>query len=421
MFILQQNKNSILVVYLTALSISIATGQESLKQYAAKYNLAIGTCTAWGAVNSNEASYMNILKKDFNTVVCENEMKFSYTEPSRGNFSFGSADKIVSVAQQNNMKVRGHCLVWHGQNPGWITSGTWNRQTLLAAMKEHITGVVTHYKGKVYEWDVVNEAFSDGSAGTMRNSIWKNNIGEDFMDSAFVYAHAADPNALLVYNDYSTSTINVKSTAVYNKIKKMLENKIPINGVGFQSHQQISDYSDTFYNDLKANFERFAALGLNISITELDVRIPTPTDQTKLQTQADIYKAYIQATLATPACKTFMVWGFTDKYSWIPGTFPGTNDGLLYTSSYQPKPAYTSMLDILKNYQVNVVYPDIRQTQATMEMSKNQAFFNLLGEKVGSYTLQGNSLRTINSQKPAHQIYIGKNANKSAIKMIPGK
>jgi endo-1,4-beta-xylanase len=321
--------------------------QETLKTYADKIPLNIGTCVG-SAFDSNDQTYINALKREFNTVVCENAMKPYSLQPSQGSFSFTNADKLVAFAQQNNMKIRGHTLVWHNQNPNWLSKGSWTRATLLAAMKAHINGVLSHFKGKIIEWDVVNEAFDDSGAGARRTSFWQNTIGNDYIDSAFVYAHQADPAALLFYNDYSTCTMNTKSTAIYTMIKTMLANNVPIHGIGFQSHQQISDTSTSFFAGMKANFDRFAKLGLKISITELDVRMPLPSNQTALKAQAVVYRGFMQLALATPSCQTFMMWGFSDKYSWIPQQFPGEGAACIYDENFQPKPAYTALLDVLK-------------------------------------------------------------------------
>jgi endo-1,4-beta-xylanase len=322
--------------------------QETLKTYADKIPMNIGTCVGT-AFYDNDQTYITALTREFNTVVCENEMKAGSVEPTQGVFTFTNADKLVAFAQQNNMKIRGHTLVWYNQNPNWLSKGSWTRATLLAAMKVHITSVVGHYKGKIIEWDVVNEAFDDNGAGARRASFWQTVIGNDYVDSAFVYAHQADPAALLFYNDYATCTINAKSTAIYTMIKTLLANNVPIHGIGFQSHQQTSDSSSSLLANMKVNFDRFANLGLKISITELDVRMPMPSDQSKLNAQAEVYRMFMQVALATPACRTFMMWGFTDKYSWIPATFPGEGAACIYDENYQPKPAYTALLDVLKN------------------------------------------------------------------------
>ena len=325
----------------------VLSAQETLKNYADKIPLNIGTCVDSNFYQNNQ-TYSNVVKREFNTVVCENEMKPASLQPTQGVFTFTIADKIVAFAQQNNMKIRGHTLVWHNQNPNWLAKGSWTRQTLLAAMKAHINGVLSHFKGKIIEWDVVNEAFDDNGAGALRSTFWQNIIGSDYIDSAFTYAHQADPAALLFYNDYSTCTINAKSTAIYNMIRTMLANGVPIQGIGFQSHQQISDSTAGLYANMKANFDRFASLGLSLSITELDVRMPLPSDQTKLNTQAGMYRMFMQLALVTPSCHTFMMWGFTDSHSWITRQYPGQGAAVIFDENYQPKPAYTALLDVLK-------------------------------------------------------------------------
>jgi Beta-1,4-xylanase len=330
--------------------------QETLKNYANKIPMNIGTCVGT-AFYDNDQTYINTLTREFNTVVCENEMKAGSVEPTQGTFTFTNADKLVAFAQQNNMKIRGHTLVWYNQNPTWLSKGTWTRATLLAAMKAHISGVVGHFKGKILEWDVVNEAFDDNGAGARRTSFWQTTIGNDYIDSAFTYAHQADPAALLFYNDYATCTINAKSTAVYNMIKALQANNVPIHGIGFQSHQQTSDSSSSLYSAMKVNFDRFAALGLKISITELDVRMPMPSDQSKLNAQAEVYRMFMQVALAEPSCRTFMMWGFTDKFSWIPAQFSGEGAACIYDENYQPKPAYTALLNVLKTPSSIAVYP----------------------------------------------------------------
>jgi endo-1,4-beta-xylanase len=412
-------------VLIAVLSISTAEAQETLRQYADKIGLSIGTCTGGGMYRRGDANYVNTLKREFNTIVAENEMKASALQPTRGGFNFSTADDMVKFAEENNMKLRGHCLIWHAQNPSWLQSGTWTRETLLEAMKEHIQGVLKHFRAKnkiVFEWDVVNEAFSDGTSGGMRNSFWKKNIGEDFLDSAFTYAHEADPDVLLFYNDYNTSNVTAKSTAVYNKIKKMVENGVPISGVGFQSHQTLEEYTPAFIVSLKENFDRFAALGLKLSITELDIRITMPSDADELAKQADYYKEYMQTVLATPACRTFMIWGFTDSHSWVPGTFPGTGDALIFDKSYKPKPAYTSLLDVLKTYKPAAVLPAGRTgcsgSVAVDNTRGSGALFNLLGMRIGSSPATAPAAFTIYpSGAMANQAVVSNNGRTVLIRM----
>lgn len=363
-------------------------GQGGLREYADKIGLNIGTCV-FGRTYQTNQDYNKVLLRDFNTIVAENEMKASAMQPQKGQFSFGTADAMVAFAQENNMKVRGHTLVWHAQNPSWLSGGTWTRETLLEQMRLHIEGVVGHFKGKVFEWDVVNEAFSDFGSGGLRGSFWQRTIGDDFLDSAFTYAHHADPDAILYYNDYNTSNVNAKSTAVYNRIRQMVENGIPISGIGFQSHQTLEEYTPEFIESLRENFDRFAKLGLNIAVTELDIRITLPSDQDDLDKQGEYYREYLETFLANPACKTFMIWGFTDRYSWIPGTFQGTGEALLYTNSYQPKPAYNALLAVLENFEPEAVLPGsgVVSKPYTIRNGTSGAIFNLLGAKIGSYAV----------------------------------
>jgi len=363
--------------------------QESLKEAAKKHGLVIGTCT-FGSAYKNQQPYADVLKAQFNAIVAENEMKPDALHRTRGQFSFSTADAMVTWATQNNIKVRGHTLVWHSQNPGWIKDNTWNREEGLAALKEHIEGIVGHFKGKVFEWDVTNECYTDGNNPVLRPTSmnpWRRAIGDDYIDSAFAFAHNADKDAILYYNDFNTSNITPKSTVIYNKVKQMIEGGVPISGIGFQSHQTLEEYTPDFMKSLKDNFERFSKLGLKIAITELDIRITTPTDQSELLKQALYYRDYMKTALDNPACRTFMIWGFTDAHSWVPGTFRGTDDALIYTRDYKPKPACDSLLVVLKTYEpVSVLFPLSHSGRPGSLLQASPApavFFTLRGESAG--------------------------------------
>jgi len=340
-------KNVLFVATVVAAVVSVSS-QETMKAYADRIGFNFGA--AVGAYLLSNTAYTDALRTHYNAVVCENDMKIDATEPSQNVFRFTNADRTVAFATDNNMAIRGHTLVWHSQVPSWITDGSWTRETLLAVMENHITSVVGHYRGRVLEWDVVNEAFDDNTSRGLRSSLWRDVIGEDFLDSAFVYAHRADPEALLFYNDYNTTTTNAKSTNVYNWAVRMLANNIQSHGVGFQSHQGTGDARNiaTFYTSVKQNFDRFSALGLKVSITEADVALTLPVDSVKLIDEARVYSALMRAALATPACNTFMVWGVCDRYSWLNNETRGC--ALVLDSNYQKKPAYDSMLVQLKNH-----------------------------------------------------------------------
>jgi endo-1,4-beta-xylanase len=281
-------------------------------------------------------------------VVAENVMKWDATEPTKGTFTFAAGDQIVDFAEANGMKVRGHNLLWHQQLPGWLSGGKYTRDELLDILHNHIKNLVEHYKGRVETWDVVNEAVGDGS-GSLRSDLWLTTIGPDYIEQAFRFAHEADPKAKLYYNDYGGEGMNTKSDAIYELVKGLKEKGVPIDGVGLQMHIGIASFERPKLADLAANMERIAALGLEVQITEMDVKIQngSGTDNEKLAAQAQVYADTLRTCLQQKACTALLAWGLIDKYSWIPG-FTGKPDApLLFDDNYQPKPAYTALLDVL--------------------------------------------------------------------------
>ncbi len=288
---------------------------------------------------SDAAQYQEVARTEFNFMTPENAMKWDATEPSQNNFTFSQADQHVAFAQTNNMKIHGHTLVWHNQLPGWVANGSWTSATLTSVMYNHIDKVMNHWAdGQIAVWDVVNEAFNDD--GSRRSSVFQNVIGNSYIELAFQRARAADPQTRLVYNDYNIETVNSKSTAVYNMLADFKNRGIPVDGVGLQMHLTNGGLD---YNSLATNMQRFAALGLEIYITEMDVRFPTPLSQTDLQTQATIYGSVLARCRAQSACKALQVWGIPDKYSWVPNTFPGQGGALIFDDNYNAKPAYYAL------------------------------------------------------------------------------
>jgi endo-1,4-beta-xylanase len=287
----------------------------------------------------SEAPYATTFDTEFSGLTPENEMKWDATEPSRGGFSFAAADNLVSHAQGRNDKIRGHTLVWHSQLPGWV-SGITSGADLLTAMRNHIAGVAGHFQGKIQYWDVVNEAFDNGSR---RNSIFQQLIGNSYIEEAFKAARTADPAAKLCYNDFSTDGVNAKSSAILAMVQDFKARNIPIDCVGFQAHLVIGQVP----GDFQANLQRFADAGVDVNITELDVRMPTPASDANLQTQANDYRKVVQACLAVSRCTSITVWGVTDKFSWVPSTFSGQGSALLFDDNYAKKASYTSTLDAL--------------------------------------------------------------------------
>jgi endo-1,4-beta-xylanase len=306
------------------------------------------------AVNPADLSdpgYVQALGREFNLIVPENAMKFAETEPAPHQFSFCAGDQIVAYAQGNGMKVRGHNLVWQADLPSWLTNGNYSSADTASILQEHINTVMGHYKGQLIEWDVVNEAISYSAPYGPQPSYWLNQLGSNYIDMAFQWAHTADPNVKLYYNDTGGEGLGAKSDAVYNLVKGMLSRGVPINGVGLQMHLDLN--SAPSQADMSSNMARLATLGLEVHITEMDVRLPVDSNgnasAAALLSQAAIYQSVMSACQAAPNCTAFLTWGISDAYSWITGFYPGFGAALLLDAKFQPKPAYNSVAGVLRS------------------------------------------------------------------------
>jgi endo-1,4-beta-xylanase len=307
-------------------AIFLAPNEAALKSASTK--IYVGTAIA--AQILSESQYKTVASENFNCLTPENEMKWDAIEGTKGSPRYTSGDQLVTFAQQSNMKIRGHTLIWHSQVPGWVNS--LSKTDLEAAMKKHITEVVTHYKGKLYAWDVVNEVFNED--GTLRDSIWKRNFNSSFIAEAFKMAHEIDPSAKLYINDYNVEGKNKKSDGLYNLVKELQSQSVPVHGVGLQAHFT----SGQLPHDLAENMQRFAALGLDVAITELDIGMQTPSNAQKLDQQAKDYATVFKACTSVSRCVGVTIWGFTDKHSWISGA-----SALPWDDNYKPKPAVASI------------------------------------------------------------------------------
>lgn len=287
--------------------------------------------TALSSAHLSESQYAATAAAEFNMATPENEMKWDATEPSQGGFTYSGGDRVVTFATQHGMRVRGHTLVWHSQLPSWVSSLP-TASAVTSAMNNHITQLMTHYKGEIYAWDVVNEAFQDGTSGARRNSVFQDKIGDGYIETAFRTARSADPAAKLCYNDYNIDGQNAKSNAVYAMVKDFKSRGVPIDCVGFQSH---FNSGNPVPSDLQVNLQRFADLGVDVQITELDIAGSGTS-------QASDYTKVVNACLAVSRCTGITVWGVTDKYSWRTSDTP-----LLFDGSYAKKAAYTATLAAL--------------------------------------------------------------------------
>ncbi|MGH7577716.1 MAG: endo-1,4-beta-xylanase [Longimicrobiales bacterium] len=316
-----------------------------LRTLADRHGLRIGTAADRGLRLTGEdgSRFRALAGREFNMLTPENDMKFARLRPAAGVYDFARADSLVAFAETNGMQVRGHTLAWHNQLASWLTDGAWTKRQTEALFDEHIATVVGRYRGRLVAWDVVNEAIDD--TGELRSTFWSDKIGPDYIERAFRAAHAADPDAALFYNDYGIEGLNPKSDSVYAMLRRLRERGAPIHGIGFQAHFELGRVPPR--EDMARNFERFAALGLRIQVTELDVRVPLPATEEALEVQAGTYRDVVAACLAAEACDTVITWGLTDRESWIPNAFPGWGEALLFDADYRPKPAYWAVHELL--------------------------------------------------------------------------
>jgi endo-1,4-beta-xylanase len=317
---------------------------KGLKDYYKDY-FPIGVAVAPNNLVGEQAE---MIKKNFNSISPENAMKPGPIHPAENKYFWDDADKIVAFAQENGMKVRGHTLTWHSQTGAWMFKDSLGKQVTkevaLARLKDHITTVVSRYKGKVYAWDVLNEAVVDGdSTNVYRQSMWYKICGEEFISKIFQWAHEADPKAVLFYNDYNTEN-PVKRDKIYNMLKKLLAQGVPINAVGLQGHWNINEPSE---QNIRESIDKFSSLGLKVQITELDVTVLTSRADTVMgytpereQKQIDFYKMAFRVFREKKAAVSGVTfWNISDGRSWLDRgkrqSYP-----LLFGKDLKPKKAY---------------------------------------------------------------------------------
>ena len=377
--------------------INDSADKNTLRHYAELCGKYVGTALA---TYKGLQSDRDEAGRQFNMMVCENEMKMDALQPSQGSFSYGGADNLVSHAQHNNMAIRGHCLVWHQQQPTWLSSDgkkndkNWTRQQALDIMKDHITKVMKHFKGKVTEWDVVNECLDDDQSiirtnpngYTLRQTVWQRAIGDDYIDSAFVYARRADPDAVLYLNDYDVELQGKAKAVAFRNLALRLKNKdIPIDGVGLQCHFSIGEVDSV---KLASTVKRFGQDDLKCVITELDMGIPS-TSTANLVEQARLYRVITDIMLDNDNCPYMVIWGLKDNDSWRSGSNP-----LLYDSGMGKKPAWRAVRSALRH----------RHIQDTVDISAMQNDKRQTTNDTSVYDLQGRKVSQSSSLKKG--IYI---------------
>jgi endo-1,4-beta-xylanase len=303
-----------------------------------------------------------LIKRHFNSVTAENAMKMESLQPVEGKFNWRDADSIVNFALKNGIRIRGHNLCWHQQAPKWMFIGSDGQQVtkevLLSRLKTHIETVVGRYKGKIYAWDVVNEAIDDDSTRFLRNSKWYQICGEDFIIKAFEYAHAADPDAKLYYNDYNTERPE-KRERIYRLLKDLKAKNVPIDGIGLQAHWSLQEPS---VEELRNAIERYSSLGLKLQFTELDISIYPweKNSRRKKAGESDSFTTLLEEKQIEQYKMVFNMfrkyrdvitnvtfWNISDRHTWL-DEYPvmgRKNYPLLFDVNLKPKKAYWEVIN----------------------------------------------------------------------------
>jgi endo-1,4-beta-xylanase len=305
----------------------------------------------------SDLDYAATLAQQFSYVTAENSMKWGPLAPSATVYNFGDADTIVEFAEAQHQAVKGHTLIWHKQLPAWVSDSV-TADELRAAMKHHIETTMRRYHGRVRAWDVVNEAIDANTASGFTDSIFYRKLGPGFIEEAFRMAKLADPDALLHYNEVGIERTGTKSDLAYNLMKDLIARGVPIDGIGFQSHITMHRYPAE--SQVRANIRRFAALGLKVHISELDVKTRrVPGDQlSRWQAQRIPFQQVVGICVEEPGCEGVTLWGVTDRYAWT-GDDGVADEPLAFDQQYAPKPAYAGVLaglnGLLPGYGANVV------------------------------------------------------------------
>ncbi len=332
--------------------------QKTLKN-AYKDFFPIGVAVAPRSLAGPEAE---LIKQQFNSMTPENAMKMGPIHPEKNRYNWKDADAIVAFGEKNGIMVRGHTLCWHNQTPKWFFTDSLGtqvtREELLVRLKQHINEVVGRYKGKIYAWDVVNEAVPDTGSSIYRRTKFYEIIGDDYIEKAFEYAHAADPDAKLFYNDYNTES-TAKREKIYQLVKKLKEKNVPIHGVGLQAHWSIYEPTQA---ELEKSVTEFASLGLSVQITELDVSVHAKEHERRtkkasdsgeltaemIEKQAAQYKMFFEVFRKYKGTITGVTfWNVSDKHSWLDNfPVPGRKDyPLLFDENYKPKRAFEGVVN----------------------------------------------------------------------------
>jgi endo-1,4-beta-xylanase len=361
---LRTMRRSIARITIVAASVAVltATAQDAALKDLMPKGMVIGVAINQRQFDGVDTAAVDIITKQFNQISPENVLKFQPTQPSADAYTFDAADRYVQFGVDRHIQVVGHNLVWHSQTGAWVFQGAdgkpADRETLLARMRDHIRTVVGRYKGRIHGWDVVNEAIDED--GSMRKSPWQLGIGDDYVAKAFEFAHEADPDAELYYNDFNLEK-PAKRAGVIKLIQDLQTRKLRIDGIGNQGHWRLDtptiDEIDQALVDLHAT-------GLKVMYTELDINLlpntprggdpsasnpyanglPDDVQQRLARRYADVFGVFVKHREAVTRI-TF--WGLSDADSWL--NRGRMNYPLLWDRQRQPKPAFTAVVEVLRH------------------------------------------------------------------------
>lgn len=331
-----------LAAFIAAAAASLSScGPASTRSLADKAGVTFGLAVQAGDVL--DPAVKKFIVSNFNLIVPENTLKWQHIRPTKTFWNWSDMDALVAFAAENKIAVKGHTFVWHQQNPPYV-SGLKTREEAVALLTDQITTIMTRYKGKIREYDVANEVLNED--GTMRDTVWLRAIGPDYLDIAFKAARAADPGATLVLNDYNNEYAGTaKADAFYELAKSLKARGVPLDAVGLQLHL-MADFPLNV-GALKETVARFKELGMPVAFTEVDVRVKLPVTPEKEAAQRAIYEGLVDIAKNEDGAGAFVLWGYTDKKSWIPAAFAGYGSAHPFDAKGEAKPLYQGMKDIL--------------------------------------------------------------------------
>jgi endo-1,4-beta-xylanase len=304
-------------------------------------DIPLGTAFSGSQMDTLGASYVDTFLRHFRALTPENEMKMEVLRPQRARWRFAPADRLVGFARAHDKAVRGHTLVWHSQLPHWVMREPWSRDALRGYLRDYVHTVVGHFRGRVREWDVVNEPLDDH--GRLRRSLWLEVIGPGYVADALRWAREADPAARLLINEHGVEWPNEKTQGLVALVRRLLAADVPLDGIGFQMHVTTAAFPSE--RQLAAGLRRFATLGLEVQITEMDVSTTETAGGVagRLRAQADVYAQAARACAAEPRCARFGIWGVCDAASWI----GAERRPLLFDTAYRAKPAWDAVSAVI--------------------------------------------------------------------------